>query len=206
MTTLVFDVGNILLRWDPRFLYRDMFAGDEERMEWFLANICTNAWNLEMDRGAVYADHVAALVARHPDWETEIRAFDTRWHDMVPGLIEENVALFERALATGEPVYAITNFSREKWAESLERFPVLTRFAGVVVSAHERLLKPDPAIYRALLDRYGLVAGDCLFIDDSEKNVLGARAVGMRALHCPLGFDLEAGLAAEGVRLPPLTP
>lgn len=200
MTTLVFDVGNVLIRWDPRFLYERMFPGDPERMEWFLDTICTSAWNLEMDRGASFADQVADLVSRHPEWEAHIRAFDTGWHDMVPGDIPENVALLEAALATGEPVYAITNFSREKWADAQARFPVLTRFTGVVVSAHERLVKPDPAIYRVLLERNGLAAGDCLFIDDSEKNVAGARAVGMRALHCPPGFDLAAGLAAEGVR------
>ncbi|MGJ3261785.1 MAG: HAD family hydrolase [Salinarimonas sp.] len=201
MTILVFDVGNVLIRWDPRFLYEKMFSGDSERMEWFLANVCTGDWNLEMDRGAVYADHVAALCARHPEWEAEIRAFDTRWQEMVPGDIAPNTALLERLLARGEPIYAITNFSREKWAEAQDRFPVLTRFEGVVVSAHERLIKPDPAIYRTLLDRYGLEAGRCLFIDDSEKNVVGARAVGMRAIHCPLGFDLAAGLADEGVAI-----
>ena len=206
MTILVFDVGNVLLRWDPRLLYERVFDGDTERMDWFLANICTHDWNLEMDRGAPYTDQVESLVARHPEWTDEIRAFDTRWHEMVPGTIPENVALLERILDTGEKVYAITNFSREKWAESLERFPVLTRFTGTVVSAHERLLKPDPAIYRTLLARYDLPAESCLFIDDSEKNVEGARAVGMRALHCPLGFDLAAGLAAEGVALPSPTP
>lgn len=198
MTILVFDVGNVLIRWDPRFLYETMFD-DAERMEWFLANVCTHDWNLEMDRGAAFADQVAALCARHPEWEAEIRAFDERWAEMVPGAVEPNMTLLERLLGRGEPIYAITNFSREKWVEAQARFPLLTRFEGVVVSAHERLIKPDPAIYRTLLDRYGLEAGRCLFIDDSEKNVAGARAVGMRALHCPLGFDLEAGLRAEGV-------
>ena len=200
MTILVFDVGNVLIRWDPRFLYEKMFA-DTQRMEWFLANVCTHEWNLELDRGAVYAEEVEALCAVHPQWEAEIRAFDTRWHEMVPGDIAPNTALLERLLARGEPVYAITNFSREKWAQAQERFPVLGRFAGVVVSAHERLLKPDPAIYRTLLERYDLEAGRCLFIDDSEKNVAGARAVCMRALHCPLGFDLARGLAEAGVEI-----
>ncbi|GGK30026.1 HAD family hydrolase [Salinarimonas ramus] len=201
MTILVFDVGNVLIRWDPRFLYERMFEGDVARMEWFLANVCTNAWNLEMDRGAPYAEHVAALSARYPEWEPYIRAFDTRWQEMVPGDIAPNTALFERLLERSEPVYGITNFSREKWADACARFPLLTRFTGVVVSGHEGVIKPDPVIYRLLLDRYGLEAGACLFIDDSEKNVAGARAVGMRALHCPLGFDLEAGLRAEGVEV-----
>lgn len=197
MPVAVFDVGNVLIRWDPRFLYREMFAGDEERMEWFLANICTHEWNLEMDRGVPYADQVAAAIARHPEWASHIRAFDERWHDMIPHAIAENVALLETLLVR-EPVYAITNFSREKWVEACARFPVLTRFEGVVVSAHERLLKPDPAIYHVLLERYALPAGECVFIDDSPANVEGARAVGMRAIHCPVGFDLAPALRAEG--------
>lgn len=197
MGIAVFDVGNVLIRWDPRFLYREVFAGDEERMEWFLDNVCTHDWNLEMDRGVPYAEQVTSLIARHPEWASQIRAFDERWHEMVPHAIEENVALLETLLSR-EPVYAITNFSREKWAEARERFPVLQRFEGVVVSAHERLVKPDPAIYEVLLERYRLPAGECVFIDDSPANVEGARAVGMRAIHCPIGFDLASALRAEG--------
>lgn len=192
MDTVVFDVGNVLIRWDPRFLYRKLIP-DPAAMERFLAEICTEAWNLEQDRGRGWPEATEELVARHPDQADLIRAFSDRWHEMVPGEMPGTVALLEALRAAGVPLYAITNFSAAKFAEAQARFPFLRGFRDVVVSAAERLLKPDPAIYRVLLDRNGLEAGRCLFIDDSEKNVRGAEAVGMRAHH----FRDATALAAE---------
>ncbi len=196
--TVVFDVGNVLIRWDPRHLYRRLIP-DEARMDWFMQNVCNSAWNIEQDRGRPWADAVAELVALHPEWEREIRAYDQHWHETVPGVIEDSVAVLEELKARGEKVYAITNFSREKWAESLVRFPFLATFDGAIVSAHERMLKPEPEIFRLLLARYGLAAQDCIFVDDSEKNVTGARAVGMQAVHFVEPIDLRAELKALGV-------
>lgn len=197
---VVFDVGNVLLRWDPRHLYRQLIP-DETRLRWFMENVCTAAWNIEQDRGRPWADAVAELVAAHPEWEREIHAYDERWHETVPGAIEDSVAILEELKAKGEKVYAITNFSREKWAESVIRFPFLGMFDGTVVSAHERLIKPDPAIYQVLLQRYGLAAGDCIFIDDSAKNVAGAQAVGMQGVHFVEPIDLRAELRGRGVAI-----
>lgn len=196
---VVFDVGNVLIRWDPRLLYRQFFA-ERAKMDWFMQNVCTAAWNLEQDRGRPWAEAVAELVARHPEWEREIKAYDERWHETVPGAIEDSVSVLEELKGKGEPVYAITNFSHEKWAECLIRFPFLQSFDGVVVSAHERLLKPDPAIYRVLLERYGLQAEDCIFVDDSEKNVKGARSVGMQGLHFVEPIDLRGSYGGLGRR------
>lgn len=195
-TIAVFDVGNVLIEWDPRHLYRRIFT-DAERMEWFLAEVCTNEWNVEQDRGRTFADAVAHLVVRHPDVAAEIRAYDERWPEMVPGEIKDTVSLLEKLRANGTRTFAITNFSSEKFPLAQQRFAFLRDFEGVVVSGEEKVLKPDPAIYRALLDRYGLAAADCLFIDDSPKNVDGARAVGMHAHH----FTAPAPLAAELTRL-----
>lgn len=197
---VVFDVGNVLLRWDPRHLYRQLIP-DAAKRDWFMANVCTAAWNIEQDRGRPWADAVAGLVADHPEWEREIKAYDERWHETVPGVVEDSVAVLAELKAKGEQVYAITNFSREKWAECLIRFPFLQSFDGVIVSAHERLLKPDPAIYNVLLERYGLSAGDCIFVDDSEKNVLGARSVGMQAVHFVEPIDLRVELRGLGANL-----
>jgi 2-haloacid dehalogenase len=197
---VVFDVGNVLIRWDPRLLYRQFFA-EKAKMDWFMQNVCTAAWNLEQDRGRPWAEAVAELVARHPEWEREIRAYDERWHETVPGVIEDSVAVLEELKGKGEKVFAITNFSHEKWTECLIRFPFLQSFDGVIVSAHERLLKPDPAIYRVLLERYGLHAEDCIFVDDSEKNVKGARSVGMQELHFVEPIDLRAELRGLGANL-----
>jgi 2-haloacid dehalogenase len=195
-TIAVFDVGNVLIEWDPRHLYRQLFA-DPARMEWFLAEVCTNEWNVEQDRGRAFADAVAERIAKFPDLAAEIRAYDERWPETVPGEIKDTVVLLESLRANGTRTFAITNFSAEKFPLAQQRFGFLNGFEGVVVSGEEKVLKPDPAIYRTLLERHGLAAGDCLFIDDSPKNVDGARAVGMHAHH----FTAPAALAVELKRL-----
>ncbi len=197
-SVVVFDVGNVLIEWDPEHLYRKLIPDAAARAD-FLARICTMEWNLEQDRGRRWAAAVAERTALFPDHAPLIAAYSDRWHEMVPGEVPGSVAILERLREAGVPLYAITNFSSEKFAEAQARFPFLTRFIDVVVSAEEGLLKPDPAIYRRLLDRNGLAASDCLFIDDSEKNVIGARAVGMRAHHFRDAAGLAAALRAEGL-------
>ncbi|WP_193557276.1 HAD family hydrolase [Microvirga pakistanensis] len=192
-TSVVFDIGNVLLRWDPRHLYRTIFE-DEAEMEWFLGNVCTPAWNVEQDRGRDWDEAVALLVTDHPQHESAIRAFHERWPETVSGTYEQNVALLLRLREAGVPNYSITNFSGPKFSQAKELFPFLAGFDGVIVSGDERLLKPDPAIYHRLLDRYGLDAADCVFIDDSRANIETARAVGMHAIHYP---DEQVDLAAE---------
>ena len=194
---VVFDIGNVLIGWDPRNLYRTVFA-DGAEMECFLGSICDHAWNLEQDRGRSWADAVAERIALHPGSAAAIRAYDQRWQDMVSGAIDENVAVLQGLKAAGVPVYAITNFSHGKFEECLARFPFLTTFDGVVVSAREGLVKPDPAIFRLFLDRYGFEAPDCLFIDDSAANIGTARALGMQAILYGKGVDLAAGLRSLG--------
>lgn len=191
-TIPVFDIGNVLLDWDPRYLYRKLFA-DAERMEWFLREVLSRDWILETDRGKPFQDAVAERTARYPELATEIAAFDSRWLETVGGPISPSITLLETLRARGVPVYAITNFSAEKFAVAREVFPFLARFDGIVVSGEENLLKPDAAIYRLLLDRYGLAAADCLFIDDVTANVDGARQVGMHGHH----FQHPDGLAGE---------
>lgn len=204
-TTIVFDVGNVLIGWDPRSLYRKIFD-DHDRMEWFLSEVCHHDWNLEQDRGRLFADAVAERTALFPHLAEEIRAYDERWPETVTGEIEGSVRILQAVRAAGIPNYAITNFSAEKFAVAQDMFPFLRGFDGVVVSADEKLVKPDPAIYRVLLDRYGLEAEACVFIDDSPVNVEAARGVGMAAHHftsperlaedlARLGFDLDLTLA-----------
>ncbi len=196
-TTVVFDIGNVLLRWDPRNLYRQLFE-DEAEMEWFLSNVCTSDWNIEQDRGRDWDEAVTLLVKDHPGHEPHIRAFHERWSETVSGIFENNVALLQRLREAGVPNYCITNFSSPKFLLAQERFPFLAGFDGIIVSGDERLLKPDPAIYRLLLDRYRLEASDCVFIDDSKANVEGARTVGMHAIHCLETTDLAAELRRYG--------
>ena len=197
-TTVVFDIGNVLLRWDPRNLYRKLFD-DEAQMEWFLSTVCTNQWNLEQDRGRDWDEAVALLVKDYPDHEPAIRAFHHRWEETVSGVFEENVALLDRLRKAGVPTYCITNFSGAKFVVAQQKYPFLAGFDGTIVSGDERLLKPDPAIYNLLLSRYGLDAGECIFIDDSKANVDGARSVGMQAIHYVPPMDLAAELRRHGI-------
>ncbi|WP_457089415.1 HAD family hydrolase [Microvirga sp. P5_D2] len=196
--TVVFDIGNVLLRWDPRNLYRSVFD-DHGEMEWFLSNVCTPDWNLEQDRGRDWDEAVALLVKDHPKHEPAIRAFHDRWPETVSGVFEQNVALLQRLRDAGVPNYCITNFSGPKFVLAQQRFPFLAGFDGVIVSGDERLLKPDAAIYHLLLDRYRLEAADCVFIDDSKPNIEAARKVGMEAIHYPNeDIDLAVELRRYG--------
>lgn len=201
VTTVVFDVGNVLIRWDPMNLYRKMFA-QEAQARWFIDTICTMDWNLEQDRGRAWREAVATLSAQHPDWAQEIAAYDTRWAEMLDGAIAGSAAILETLKARGEKVYAITNFSAEKWPVACGMFPFLTLFDGVIVSGDERLLKPDPAIYARLMDRHGLAPERCIFVDDSLKNVEGARAVGMSAHHFTDAASLAEALRDLGLLTP----
>lgn len=196
-TIAVFDIGNVLLDWDPRHLYRKVFD-DHGRMEQFLTEVCTPAWNIEQDRGRLFRDAVAELVTVHPHLEAEIRAFDERWIETVSGTIQGSVDLLAELQGKGVPTYAITNFSAEKFADAQRVWPFLGSFIDVIVSGEHRVLKPDPAIYRLLLDGNGLAAEACVFIDDSPKNVVGAQAVGMHAVHFSGPDKLRADLRGLG--------
>ncbi|ATQ70007.1 MULTISPECIES: HAD family hydrolase [Methylosinus] len=189
-TTVVFDVGNVLLDWNPRHLYRKLFD-DPAAMEMFLAEVCTPAWNCELDRGRPFAEAVADLVARFPDFADAIRAYDARWSEMIAGEIEGTVALLERLAERGVPLYALTNLSDEKYESLYERHAFFRRFAGVLVSGRVKMVKPDPAIYRLLLESCELRAEQCLFIDDSAANVDGARRVGLSALQFESPAQIE---------------
>jgi 2-haloacid dehalogenase len=196
---VVFDIGNVLLRWDPRNLFRKLFADDAAGMEWFLAHVCDSAWNLEQDRGRSFAAAVTERVAEFPEWEAQIRAYDERWPETLDGVIEPNLALLRRLRAAQVPCYAITNYSREKFALTRTLHPFLDEFDGIVVSGEVGLVKPDPRIFHLLLERHGLAAEACVFIDDSAINVAGAEAIGMRAIHFTEGDDLAAALRGLGL-------
>lgn len=194
----VFDVGNVLIEWSPRFLFEKLIA-DPERLDWFMANVWDGDLNLELDRGLPFAEGIARLVARHPKWEAEIRAYDTRWDETAPRAITANVALLDELRALGVPRYAITNFSREKFAATRVRFRFLDTFDGLVVSAHEKLVKPDPAIFHLLLDRYGLEPQEGIFIDDSARNVDAAARLGFHTVHVQPGVDVRQAVERLGL-------
>jgi 2-haloacid dehalogenase len=147
---IIFDIGMVLIKWDPRHLYRKMFD-DEAKMEWFLANVCTPAWNLEQDRGRPFGDAVKLLTLRHPEYTAEIDAYDKRWAEMIPGVIEGSVDILETLHKKGAPLYAITNWNQDKFNETKLNYPFLGLFHNIVVSGDEKLIKPDPAIFELCL-------------------------------------------------------
>jgi 2-haloacid dehalogenase len=178
MKTVVFDVGGVLLDWDPEYLYRKLIPDDGERAH-FLRDVCPREWNARADAGLSWPDAVAERISLYPDKAELIRAYDTRWPEMVSGQLHDVVAIKDELRDKGIPLYAITNFSSQKWRLSQTLWPTLADFDGVVVSGDEKLLKPDPRIYQVLFDRYGLAPADCLFIDDVPANIDGAKHAGM---------------------------
>ena len=199
-STLVFDIGNVLIGWDPRNLYRKLLPERSDEMEWFLAHVCTGEWNLELDRGRDFAAAIRELIARQPPrLHGLIRAYHERWIEMLSGEIAGSVGILERLHAAGVPLYAITNWNHETFQLARAAYACLERFRGIVVSGEERVLKPDPTIYRILCERYQLRPERCLFIDDSVKNVRGAEAFGMRGLTFESPEQLEQDLKSLGV-------
>jgi 2-haloacid dehalogenase len=195
---VVFDLGMVLIEWDPRHLYRKVFD-DPGKMEWFLAEVCHGAWNLEQDRGRAWEEAVSEAIARHPAWAREIRLYRERWMEMVPGVIEGSLRILEELHGKGTPLFAITNWNGETFRETRARFSFLDTFRDIVVSGDEGLIKPDAAIFALLCKRNGLDPSQCLFIDDSLKNVHGAEAVGWQACHFTSPEGLRADLVARGI-------
>ena len=193
----VFDLGGVLIDWNPRHLYRKVFT-DHERMEWFLANICNHDWNIQQDAGRSFDEAVKEASARHPVWRHEIALYRDRWMEMVNGDIPGTVAILHELLAKG-PVYAITNWNGDTFRATWKNFPFLARFKDIVVSGDERLLKPEPEIFRLLARRNDLKLEDCIFIDDAHANVKGAEAVGMAAHHFTSPEKLRADLKQRGM-------
>jgi 2-haloacid dehalogenase len=200
MPVIVFDIGNVLLRWDPRNLYRKLFA-DSSQMEWFLENVCDGQWNEAQDKGRKWADAVTERTRVFPKWETEIRAYDERWIETLGGEISENVAILRKLKDARVPTFAITNFSGEKFAIAKSNYHFFKLFDGIVVSGHEGLIKPDPRIFQLFLKRYGYLAEDCVFIDDNEQNIEAAREIGMQVIHYVESLNLGAALSNYNIAL-----
>lgn len=198
-TAVIFDLGGVLIDWNPRHLYRSIFGDDVEGMEWFLANVTTPAWNEQQDRGRPWAHAIAELSAEHPDRAHLIRAYHERWMETLGGALEDTVQLLAELKDAGVPLYALTNWSGEKFDLSRDQFPFLEWFEGIVVSGHERMTKPDERIFRLLLERFSLAPESTLFIDDNVPNVRQARRLGMDAIHFTSATGLRTELEARGL-------
>jgi 2-haloacid dehalogenase len=187
---VLFDLGGVLIDWNPRHLYRRIFA-DEAAMEQFLATVCTQTWNEEQDAGRPFHEAVELLVARHPQHAQEIRAYDLRWGEMMRDAIEESVAILGELRVRGVPLFALTNWSAAKFPLARDRFAFLAWFDGILVSGEEKLKKPDPRIFRLAVQRFGLDPSRTLYVDDAEKNIAAAAR---------LGFKTHRFVEAEALR------
>jgi len=196
--TVVFDVGNVLIPWDPRRLLRKLLP-DDAAVEQFMRESDFLAWNAQHDAGQPFAVGIARQAARFPQWRHLFQAYFDRWEETTAAPIGETLALSRALRGAGYRTLALTNFSAETWPRAVVLHPFLSEFEGVVVSGHERLMKPDPAIYRLLCERHGVQPERAVFIDDSPHNVEGARRAGMAALHFTSPPRLHADLAALGV-------
>jgi len=196
---VVFDFGGVLLNWNPRHLYRKLFAGDEAAMESFLANVCTPAWNERQDAGRSFADAVAELLPRHPDQSELIAAYGQRFDEMIAGPIEGTVEILAELKRSGVPRYGLTNFSAETFRPQHQRFGFLSWFDGIVVSGEEGVIKPDPKIFRILLERYRIAPEEAVFIDDSPTNAAAATALGIHGIHFRSPEALRSELVSLGL-------
>jgi 2-haloacid dehalogenase len=201
LTAVIFDLGGVLIDWDPRHLYRRLFDGNEEAMERFLADVTTVEWNARQDGGRSLEEATSELIAAHPQQADLIRAYyapDT-WREMIAGSIEESVGILSELKERGVRLFALSNWSAETFPRVRHEFDFLGWFEGIVLSGHEGVTKPAEAIYRILLDRHGLSASEVIFVDDSEHNVQQARQLGMDAIRFTSPADLRRELEVRGL-------
>ena len=197
---IVFDIGKVLLHYDPTLPYSHVIPDDAER-EWFLANVCTHEWNIEQDRGRPWEEAEDLLIAEHPERAEQIRAFRKHWNEMVPHAYDDSVVIFEKLIAEGRDVTMLTNFASDTFRVAQKRFPFLKKPRGVTVSGDIGLIKPDVAIYDTHAKSFGLDPASTIFIDDSLANVEGARAAGWHAVHFTGAEKLRSDLAAHGIKV-----
>jgi 2-haloacid dehalogenase len=195
LSAVIFDLGGVLIDWDPRYLYRRLFNGDEAAMEHFLANVCTADWNRRQDAGRPFAEAEAEAAARHPDKLELIQAWVRNFNEMIPRAIDGTVAILDELRQRQVRLYALTNWSAETFAPQPARFEFLAWFDGIVVSGREKLIKPDPRIFRLLLDRYAIAPARAVFIDDVPANAAAAAALGIHGIHFTRPDDLRRELA-----------
>jgi 2-haloacid dehalogenase len=202
-TAVVFDIGGVLVDWNPRHLYRKIFDGDDAAMERFLADVCTPEWNATFDAGRPFAQGVAEMAREHPEQAAAIHVYYSRWFEMLGGEFTGTVEILRELRRAGVPVYALSNWSMETFAGTAERFPFLNDFDGILTSGEAGVGKPDPAIFREFLDRFGLTPGATVFIDDSSANVASARTFGIEAILFRDSAQVRGELISRGLPVAP---
>ncbi|GAC1306386.1 MAG: HAD-IA family hydrolase [Mucilaginibacter sp.] len=183
INTIIFDLGAVLIDWNPHYMYRTLFS-DEEEMKNFLATICTSDWNEEQDAGRPVQEGTDLLVKQYPEHEANIRAFYSRWEEMLGEPFWDTIEIFKELKESGKyKIYALTNWSAETFPYAISRYDFLNWFDGIVVSGAEKMRKPHPEFYQLLLDRHHIKPSEAVFIDDNYRNILAAEKVGIKSIH-----------------------
>jgi len=195
--SVIFDVGRVLFDWDLRYLFAKLIA-DRQELEWFVTNVVTPQWHFQHDAGRPLAEMLPELKAEFPEHAPLIDAYRARFNETIPAPMPGSVELVERLDAAGVPLFAITNFGHEFWEGFRPTQPVFDRFHDIIVSGTEKLMKPDPAIYRLAVERFGIDPAGALFIDDVAANIAGAESVGIAGHLFTNAATLENELTARG--------
>lgn len=195
---VVFDVGRVLIEWDLRALFGKLIA-DRDELDWFLANVVTEEWHYQHDAGRPLSEMVPERKTQFPDYANLIDAYATRFLETIPRPVPGTAALIERLARAGVPLYSITNFGVEFWAQFRPTFPPLDHMRDIVVSGVERMAKPDAAIFDLAAKRFGHAPGAMLFVDDNAANIDAARALGWQVHHFTEAGLLEVDLADRGL-------
>jgi 2-haloacid dehalogenase len=180
--SIIFDLGGVLIDWKPEYVFKNYFE-TQEAMDHFFKNICTFYWNEQQDEGRTIAAANEKLISKFPEYETEILAFYGRWEEMLGGQITGSVKILEKLVDNNKHrLLALTNWSYETWPVAIRDYDFLNHFEGILVSGKEKIKKPNPAIYELILTRYGLIAEECLFIDDNLRNIEAAKRIGIKGI------------------------
>jgi len=201
ITAVAFDLGGVLIDWNPRHLYRKILGSDEAAIERFLADVCTPEWNARLDAGRPFAEAVEELLASHPEQADLISAYHQRWPEMLGPAFEGTAAILREVRAAGYPTYALSNWSAETFPVTRQLYRFLDEMDGILISGEVGVGKPDPAIFRIFLERFGLVAGETVFIDDSKRNVATAASFGIVAVQFVDAARLRLDLRRLGVSI-----
>lgn len=197
INTIIFDLGGVLIDWNPHYVFTDSYFDSKEKKDYFFSHICTAGWNEEQDAGRSIVEATQELVARFPGWEQPIRDYYGRWTEMLNGPIHETVEIFRQLKLSGRfKLYALTNWQANLFDIALVRYDFLHWFDGRVVSGEEGTRKPFPEFYKILLDRYAVRPEETLFIDDNLRNVKAGESLGIRSLHFQSPSQLKEAIRA----------
>lgn len=200
--TIIFDLGGVLIDWNPEYVFLDVFNGDREKMQWFLENICTMSWNENQDAGYPIQQATDDLVKQFPDYKEYIEMYYGQWEDMLGGEISGTVKIFQSLLkAEKYKIVALTNWSNETFPIARKRFEFLNWFEGIVVSGDEKTRKPFNEIYDVCLNRYNISPENAIFIDDNQKNIEAANKIGINGIHFKNPEQLQHDLKLFNINL-----